>query len=193
MKKLFQLSVSLLVIFLFITCSKDDNNKMASIDGVFIGVNNDNRIPGLYDIEDTYRVDLSSYAFVEKYYEPSGVQFVMEIWDKNREFIGGIGGINSCQVIELYIDVYKNDFNSKTQVETFTGDLSKAEKQDKCNLYIRLKDINRNPIMAGNAIDGQNITVEYKNGEYYVEFSNLKVESNDGIDSFTTSGRIITN
>lgn len=186
--------VALLVTTSLISCSKDDSTGGNNLpNGVFIGVNDDNRTPGLNDIGDTYRIDLSSFAFYENSYEPSGTQFVMKIWDKNRVYIGGIGGINSCQDIEVFIDVFKNDFKTKTTVKTYASPMTKAEKKDKCFVLIYLKDINRNSIMMGTAISGQNITVEYKNGEYYVEFSNLKIVNDKGTSSFTCSGGIITN
>lgn len=186
--------LAILMLTVLISCSKDNNDSaVTSIDGVFIGINNDNRIPGLNDIGDTYRIDIESHAFGQSYNEPAGVQVVMEIWDKNREFIGGIGGVNSCQVIEAYIDVFRRDFNGKTQIETYSENVSKEEKQDKCRLFFRLKDINRNGIFTATADSGQNITVEYKNGEYYVEWKNINFTDGYGKGSFTSSGRIITN
>jgi len=186
--------VALLVTISLISCSKDDsaggNN---SPNGVFIGVNDDNRTLALNDIGDTYRIDLSSLAFNENSYEPAGIQFVMEIWDKNKAYIGGIGGNNSCQVIELYVDVFKNDFKTKTTIKTYASPMTKAGRKDKCNIFIRLKDINRKLIIMGEAINGQDITVENKNGVYTVEFSKLKIVTENGTSSFTCSGRIITN
>ena len=74
-----------------------------------------------------------------------------------------------------------------------TQSLSKTEKQNKCNVYLRLKDTDDHVIIGLRALDGQNITVEFKNGEYYVEFSNLDFGSNGGTNIFIVSGRIITN
>lgn len=174
---------------LILSCNKDDEDIKPN--GVFIEVNGDTRIPSLSNTSG-YEIDLSSFNFSGNSSEPSGIQFVMDIYDLDRKYIGGIGGIQSCVELELFVDVFKSNFNGNETIQTFLTANTKEEKQDKANIFIRFKDSSDDRIMSGTALDGQSVEIEKRNGEYYVFFDNLNFKSTDGTD-FTASSRIITN
>lgn len=187
MKKLLLLLT--LVTALATSCSNRDEDSTPN--GVFIEVNGDTRNPSLSNTTG-YQINLSSFNFNENSSEPAGIQFVMDIYDINRKYIGGIAGIQSCVEIELFVDVFKVDFYGNETVQTFLTANTKEEKEGKANIFIRFKDSSDHRILSGTAIDGQNIKIEKRNGEFYVFFENLNFKSTDG-DDFTASSRIITN
>ncbi len=183
-----KLILILTLIILFASCKKENNNN--NYEGVFIEINNDLRKPSLVE-KDYYQIELSKYPFNETSSEPSGIQFIMDIRDYNQEYIGGIGGITKTAEIEVYIDVYTIDLDVKKTLKTMmlTGSETKAFKQNKCTVRIRMKDKEDKNVADGNALDNQNITVEKINGEYKVYFNKLNFGNGT---KFTGSGRIIT-
>lgn len=181
-----------IILLSFNSCDKDD--EFDTVNGVFISINDDLRVPSLVT-KDYYSIKLSSYRFSgNKYDEPPGTQFVMDIYDPNREYIGGIGGITTCTEIEVFIDIYEPDSFSSTEKEyvTFVHPTEKEDKVDKAEILIRLKNDNDRSIIGGAALENQIVTVKKVNGEYYVYFKNITLKRNNG-DTFNASGRIITN
>lgn len=193
MKKTTHILLLFIITLSLFSCSKEDNNVPPS-NGVFISINNDLRKPSLSN-SSTYQIDLSSYNFNSTYYEPSGVQFVMDIHDPERAYIGGIGGITTCAELEVYVDIFRTDLDTKKDIPTIFNarGQSNEEKKDKAEIFIRFKDNEDDVIMAGTALENQMVSVRKENGEYVVNFENLNFESTDGTTNFTASGRIITN
>ncbi|MGW1456507.1 hypothetical protein ACWBC2_16090 [Salegentibacter agarivorans] len=185
--------LALTVLLSFNSCSKDDDTENQT-NGVYISINNDLRTPSLSS-KPYYEIDLSSFSFGSTYYEPAGIQFVMDIYDPNREYIGGIGGVTSCSELEVYVDVFKQDFSQSSTVNTVFNahSLDKEEKRDKAEIFIRFRDDDDDVILAGTALENQTVKIEQKNGEYYVHFENINFLGTDGNSTFKASGRIITN
>lgn len=192
MKKLFT-SVILLAL-LFSSCSSDDDNNNSQPNGVFITVNSDTRTPSLTN-SSGYEIDLSSFEFNGNFSEPAGIQFVMDIYDIDRMHIGGIGGYTSCVEIELFVDIYKQGFTNNENVSTIfqANSASSSEKQDKAEIFIRLKNEQDDVFLAGTALDNQNIQVSFENGQYNVSFTNLNFLGTNGTTEFTAGARILTN
>lgn len=192
--KIIKSILQLVLVLTLFSCSKEDNNEASSSNGVFISINNDSRTPSLSN-SSTYQIELSSYNFSSTHYDPSGVQFVMDIHDPDREYIGGIGGITTCAEIEVFVDVFRTDLDTKKNIPTIFNAYgqSKEEKQDKAEMFIRFKNNEDDVILAGTALENQTVSVRKENGEFIISFENLKFESTDGNTIFTGSGRIITN
>ena len=184
----------LIAFFSILSCSKDDetNNQDTPEDAIFISINNDIRQLHASNRND-YEIDLSSYEFNQTSSEPKGVQFVMDVYDPNKEFIGNISGINECTEIEVFVDVFQTRFPDD-RIETLFNahSLPIIDKFNKCELFIRLKDDSDNVIIAGTSQQGQSISVDEINGfQYRIEFFDLVFETNSG-ETFTASGRINT-
>ncbi|WP_298248381.1 hypothetical protein [uncultured Christiangramia sp.] len=193
MKKTTHILLLFTIILSLFSCSKEDDNEQPS-NGVFISINNDLREPSLNNTSN-YQIELSSYSFNSTNREPSGIQFVMDIHDPDKQYIGGIGGITTCAELEVFIDVFRTDLESPKTISTIFNAYgqSKEEKQDKAEVFIRFKNDEDDVIMAGTALENQTINVKNENGEYVTIFENLTFESTDGTTNFTASGRIIAN
>jgi len=173
-----------------VSCKKD-SSKSTKTDGVFIEINNDVRNPGLID-KDFYQIELTSYSFPETYNEPAGIQFIMDIRDLNKQYIGDIGGIINTTEIEIYVDAFKQNFDTKTILKTFvrTGSETKSIMQNKCKIDIRMKDKNDRTTAYANALNNQDVTIEKIDNKYNVTFSKLNFGNGS---TFTGSARLITN
>ncbi|WP_157366545.1 hypothetical protein [Aquimarina agarilytica] len=184
----------LIAFFSILSCSKDDetNNEDIPEDAIFISINDDIRQLHASN-RNNYEIDLSSFEFNQTSSEPQGVQFVMDIYDPNKEFIGNIAGINRCSEIEVFADVFQTRFPDENIETLFNANrLPIIDKFNKCELFIRLKDESDNVIMAGTSQNGQSISVDEINGfQYRVEFFDIIFETNSG-ETFTASGRINT-
>lgn len=195
MKKLKFLIASLIVTMLFIRCSSDDDSSTESTDEVFIEVNGDLRKPDIIS-RDYYDVELSRTFFDENSSEPAGAQFVLDIYDPDRQYIGGLGNYEECVEVELFIDYFSAGFPAESKsVETILNaySASKEEKTGKCEIFIRLKNLSDNVILAGTAIDNQFAEYTLEPGadgfsSFY--FKDLIFISTSG-NEFEASGRII--
>ena len=181
---------SIIACFAMTGCTKDFS--APKIEGPFIEINNDVRKPGLVE-KDAYQCDISRNGISESYSEPGGMQFVMDISDANKEYIGDIGGLFNATRVEISIDAYRKSFDSKTTLKTLgrNGRYSNVKEimQDRCDVFIQIKDENDREIKAGHALPNQDITIEKINNKYYVTFNNLSF--GDG-PAFTGSARLIT-
>lgn len=188
LKKLF--FCSMIACFAITGCTKDFSTP--KIEGTFIEINNDVRQPGLAE-KDSYRCDISLKDISESYNEPGGMQFVMNISDVNKEYIGDIGGIFNTTKIEINIDAYRKSFDSKITLKTLgrNGRYSGVKEilQDRCNVFIQLKNEDGRVIKAGHALPGQDVTIEKINNKYHVTFKNLNF--GDG-PAFKGSARLVT-
>ncbi len=191
------LKLTLVLFFaLFVACNSNDDIIENSND-IFIEVNGDLRTPSNTS-SGTYNVELSRFFFDETSNEPLGVQFVMDIYDPERLYIGGLGNYSSCVEVELFVDYFSDGFpDSSAEVSTIfnANSIPKEEKSGKCEIFIRLKDINDNIIIAGTAIPDQ-ITqytlVPGVGGYSSFTFQNLTFQTNDNTgNQFTVGGRIV--
>ncbi len=173
-----------------ISCS-DENDIKQPKTGVFISINDDVRIPSLVSIP-YYQIKQSSYNFKSSISEPEGIQFVMDIYDPKRQYIGGIGGMTTCVRVWVSITVYKTDFASPSQIKTFSIANTKNEKADKAKVFIEFRNIDDDRFLYGTAIENQTINIKKENGEYFVYFKNLNFKSPEG-STFNGSIRLITN
>lgn len=183
----------LIALFTLLSCSDDEsNNESIPENALFISINDDSRQIHASN-RNEYKIDLSSFEFSQTSSEPKGVQFVMDIYDPNKEFIGNIAGINRCSEIEVFADVFQTRFPDENIETLFNANrLPIIDKFNKCELFIRLKDESDNVIMAGTSQNGQSISVDEINGfQYRVEFFDIIFETNSG-ETFSASGRINT-
>ena len=171
-------------------CTKDFSPP--KIEGAFIAINNDVRKPGLAET-DYYKYDVSMNDINESSNEPGGMQFVMDISDVNKQYIGDIGGVFNTTKIVISIDAYEKNFDSKTTLKTLgrNGRYSAVKEimQDRCAVFIQLKNEDDRIIKAGHALPNQDVTIEKINNKYYVTFNNLNF--GDG-PAFTGSARLVT-
>ena len=189
-----QIFLALIAFLTLLSCSKDDDssNNIPS-NGIFISINGDTRTLSSASNEDGYDIELSSYLFNGNASEPEGVQLVMDVYDIDQEYIGDIGDYTGCTEIEVYADIFTRDFSNPNIKTIFDeGNLTSSEKENKCELYIRLKGGSDDVIIAGSSVENQTVTISKQGNTYEVEFTDLNFKSNEG-ETFTASGRIITN
>lgn len=187
----------LLFLFLplfFISCTTEEEDPVVSTWNS-ISINGDTR--DLTD-PDLGALKLSSYWFDG---EPDGVQFVVDAFDHDKSVIGNMGGFINNE-IELFIDVYPRTypaFETETSITSFTfndyyRNLPAGEKQefiyDKATLRLDIIAGDDDEIYIGSADGGQEFTVSYDNGFYYIIINNMVFSSYENGSTVTLSAKL---
>ena len=180
MKKLITL---IIFCFLILSCSKNDSNDELSSEN-YISINGDKR-----DLSDQNLTELELYAyeFNGGLDEPDGIQFVVDAYDPEKKVIGNIADFINNE-LEFFIDIYPREtpsFTNTISFKTFNYDeivgMSNEDeitfKYDKALISLRLKNADDDVIFYADADGGQEVTIEAKDGFYYIKIDEMKFKN----------------
>ena len=127
MKPLF----ALLSILIILSSCSDSEESIIETDGVYVEINNDLRTLSLVD-EENYDIELSSSAWLlisdqGEYMGNVGTIFELTLHDQGRNYIGGIGGITSCEGISVYILIVDDVITTGSTLEACIIEANKAK------------------------------------------------------------------
>jgi hypothetical protein len=197
----------LLILFVVVISCSDKEESNTTPEGIFIEINNDVRPLSLVDGQD-YNINISSSDLIQtssygEFIGKIGISFDLVVQDNSRSYIGGIGGITSCEGISISVIVIDDEISSEENYKTYyfeTPDSIYVENRfdyvniedvkNKCLIELNLLNDRGKTIISGLAASNFTVNVKKSLGEYTVEFNNIKFETEE--ESFTASARLIT-